>query len=227
MHGQVCAAGGAPLPGRARVRCRSGRQTGAGTIAPRAHSAPGGQLVDVGQLQRVARTARSAPPAQIHDQGKRRRDAVAAVRPAPARSPRGRAAHQVASCSMSPSCSAQRARPGRRRWTRSTTRASACSMPWRPPGRRRHDRHLGAQRTRWPAARCWPAAARTAMPAPAAQDQPRVSARARHWRRSGRCTKSAIRCWLEEAPRLPHVAGKSVWHPRMGQVSGGPPAECG
>ena len=150
-HGKVGAAGADPRPGRARVRCRGGRQAGAGSIATRARSAPGASCsmsascstqrtqpglrrrrrtttreskcsmpwrpsgrrrldrnagahrtrwpeVDVGQLQRVARTARSAPPAQIHDQGKRGREAVAAVRPAPARSPRGRAAHdQVAS----------------------------------------------------------------------------------------------------------------------------------
>ena len=35
-------------------------------------------------------------------------------------------------------------------------------MPWRPSSRRRRDRHAGAQRTRWPAARCRPAAARSA-----------------------------------------------------------------
>ena len=83
-HGQVGADGADTPPGKRRARCRGGRQAGAGLIATRARSAPGGQRVDVGQLHRAARTARSAPPAQIQHQGKRGREAVAAAMPAPA-----------------------------------------------------------------------------------------------------------------------------------------------
>ena len=71
-------------PGSACGRCRGGRQAGAGAIATWAHSAPGGQLRDLGQLQRSARTARSASSAKIHYHGVHAFDAVAAARPAPA-----------------------------------------------------------------------------------------------------------------------------------------------
>ena len=58
-----------PPPVQARPRCCGGRQAYAGLIATRACSAPAGQLLDVGQLQRATRAASSAPSAHDHHQG--------------------------------------------------------------------------------------------------------------------------------------------------------------